>query len=328
VTDQMRVSIGQYFELVPSNLRYVRQLGVAGVDLVLPRTPDDRLSYEDFVGFRQVCEEHDLRLEAIEQIPVPKYEKIMLGQDGRDEQIDNYRRIVRDIGRAGIPILGLHWMPNFVWRTHNVVLRGGAATSAFDLDKASTDLTHGREYGPEEMWRNFAYFMEAVLPVAEEAGVRIALHPDDPPVDSLGGIARVFKSFADFDRATTRFPTHAFSLMFCMGTWSEMGPGVVDAIRHFAGQDRIAFVHFRDVQGHVPSFHECFLGDGNVPVTQALTALLDAGFTGFLIDDHVPRLEGDAEQWNHRGRALETGKLQGLLRAVKDLHGAAPAQVP
>ena len=165
------------------------------------------------------------------------------------------------------------------------------------------------------MWSNYRYFVEAVVPVAEEAGVTLALHPDDPPVPSLGGVARLFGSFDGFVRAMDLAPSHAHGLDFCMGCWSEMGPGVIEAIHYFGSRGQIAYVHFRDVQGTVPCFQECFLGEGNVDVVAAIRALRDVHFNGFMIDDHVPRLVDDSE-WGHRGRAFQTGYIMGLVRAL------------
>jgi mannonate dehydratase len=157
-----------------------------------------------------------------------------------------------------------------------------------------------------------------VLPVAEQAGVTLALHPDDPPVPMLGGIARLFHNFDGFKRAMDDFDSSNHGLDFCMGCWSEMGPGVLDAIRYFGERGKLAYVHFRDVQGHVPVFQECFLGEGNVDVVAAMRMLKGVGFGGFIIDDHVPQLVDDTS-WGHRGRAHATGYIQALVAAVNAL---------
>jgi mannonate dehydratase len=157
-----------------------------------------------------------------------------------------------------------------------------------------------------------------VLPVAEAAGVTLALHPDDPPVPMLGGIARLFGSFEGFRRAVETFDSPQHGLDFCMGCWSEMGPGAIEAIRYFGARGKIVYVHFRDVQGHVPVFQECFLGEGNVDVVAAMRALKQVDFRGFIIDDHVPQLIDDTG-WGHRGRAHATGYIMGLVDAVSKL---------
>jgi mannonate dehydratase len=244
----------------------------------------------------------------------------MLALPGRDQQIEHYQQTIRNVGKAGIPILGYHWMPNSVWRTSNRTLgRGGAHVTSFDMDLVKdAPLSHGRVYTEEEMWANYAYFMQAVLPVAAEAGVKLALHPDDPPVPSLGGVARLMRNFEGFKKAMDIVPSPWNGLDFCMGCWSEMGPGVIDAIEYFGSRGKIFYVHFRDVQGCVPKFQECFLGEGNQDLVKVMLALKKVNFTGFFIDDHVPHMIDDSD-WGHRGRAYCTAYIQALLSAVNAL---------
>jgi mannonate dehydratase len=221
-------------------------------------------------------------------------------------------------------------MPLHVWRTSfSTRSRGDALVSSFDMSLTGNgNLAHGLRQHPllegrtvsaDQMWDNYVYFMRAVLPVAEEAGVKLALHPDDPPVPDLGGIARIFGTFAGFKKAMDVVPSPNSGLDFCMGCWSEMGPettpGVIEAIRYFGGLGKLFYIHFRDVQGTVPCFQECFLGDGNVDVVAAIRALKDVGFDGFILDDHVPHMVDDSD-WGHRGRAFQTGFIMGLVKAV------------
>ena len=179
-------------------------------------------------------------------------------------------------------------------------------------------LSHGRVYSPEEMWANYEYFLRAIVPVAEEAGVRLALHPDDPPVASLGGVGRIFRDFDGFKRAMDLVDSPANGLDFCHGCWSEMGPGVVEAVRYFGERGKILYVHFRDVQGTVPAFQECFINEGNSDMFQMIKALKGTGFTGFLIPDHVPHMVDDT-QWGHRGRAYAIGYMTALLEVLNSV---------
>ena len=330
MTETMRVAIGQFSELSHERLRFAKQLGASGVQLNTPLIPGaERWEVADLLWLRTRCESYGLRLEAIENTPISFYDKAMLGLPGRDEQIEHYQATIRNLGQAGIPLLGYHWMPNGVWRTSRTTVgRGGALVTSFDLDLvADHPLVHGvkvhplgegRVFTEDEMWQNYAYFMNAVVPVAEEAGVKLALHPDDPPVPMLGGVARLFYHFEGFKRAMETVPSPNSGLDFCMGCWSEMGPGVIEAMRYFGAQGKIFYVHFRDVQGTVPAFQECFLGEGNVDVVAAMRALKEAGFTGFIIDDHVPHIVDDTE-WGHRGRAHATGYIMALVEAVNRL---------
>ena len=293
-------------------------MGVSGIVLNSPRLPGaERWEVEDLVRLRQRVEAHGLKIESIENVPHHFYDLAMLGLEGTDRQIANYQATVRHIGEAGIRILGYHWMPNGVWRTEPKVIRGGAVATAFDASTLTCDShTHGRNFTADEMWGNYARFTDAVLPVAEASGVRLALHPDDPPVPSLGGVARLMRSFEGFKRAMQIGDSPNNGLDFCMGCWSEMGEDVLAAMRHFVAENRLFYVHFRDVQGTVPVFNECFLGEGNVDIAAAMRTLYHAGFTGFLIDDHVPKMVDDTP-WGHRGRALATGQMMGLLEAIK-----------
>jgi mannonate dehydratase len=270
----------------------------------------------------------------------------MLGLPGRERELEHVRATIRNIGRAGIPVLGFHFMPGSVWRTSLAAEgRGGAHVSAFDLDVAR-DPARAREIfiarrdrrvienesfvqdahflpgvtlDDEALWGNFRAFVAGVLPAAEEAGVRLALHPDDPPVPALGGIARIFRNVDALKRAVEVANSPAFGMELCLGTISEMGgeAAVLDAITSFGPPGKIVYIHFRDVLGVVPRFREAFLGEGNCDPLTVMRALKRVGFTGFILDDHVPRLVGDTD-YAHRGRAHAIGYLQALLAAVED----------
>lgn len=320
MTYKMRIGLGQFNELSDERLTYIKQLGADDFLMNTPKLPGDaRWEYEDLLAWRQRADAADLRLMALENVPVKFYDKVMLGLPGRDEQIEHMQATIRNMGKAGIPILGYHWMPNSVWRTQPPAeLRGGAKGTRFNLaEHDPAQLTHGRVYSADEMWDNYVYYLEAILPVAEESGVTLALHPDDPPVETLGGIARIFHSFEGFKRAIDRFDSPNHGLDFCMGCWSEMGGHdyVIDAVKHFGGRGKIVYVHFRDVQGQVPCFNECFIDEGNVDTLAVMQALKDSGFTGFMITDHVPAMVDDTP-WGHRGRAYAIGYMTALLQVI------------
>jgi mannonate dehydratase len=182
----------------------------------------------------------------------------------------------------------------------------------------------GVEVSEEQMWDNYRYFLQAVLPAAEEAGVRLAIHPDDPPVPTLGGIARIIRSVDALARASELVPSRAWAAELCLGTVSEMGgeSAVLEAIERFGPRDQIAYVHLRDVRGTVPTFEESFLGEGNYDPLRVIRALRESGFDGFILDDHTPRLVGDSD-WGHRGRAHAVGYIQALIHATEDAAQAA-----
>ncbi|MFN3653068.1 MAG: mannonate dehydratase [Armatimonadota bacterium] len=319
----MRIGLGQFKELTDEQLLFVKQCGCDDVLLNTPALPgEERWEYADLLALRERAEAGGLRLMALENVPIGFYDRIMLGLPGREEQLRNMQETVRNMGRAGIPILGYHWMPNGVWRSTQLQpVRGGAVATAFDLEEArNAPLTHGCVYSEEELWATYDWYLERMLPVCEEAGVRMALHPDDPPVPSLGGIPRLFRNFEGFQRALEFHHSPMHGLDFCHGCWSEMrgGEGVLEAIRYFGSRGRIFYMHLRDVVGTAERFTEVFLGDGNVDPVEVIRALKEVGFNGFIIDDHVPHMVNDTP-WAHRGRAWSTGYLQGLLAAANRL---------
>ncbi|MCX6380435.1 MAG: mannonate dehydratase [Armatimonadetes bacterium] len=317
----MRIAVGQMSELTDEQLAFAVQCGAKDIQLNTPRLPgEERWEYEDLLALCQRAEGAGLRVIALENVPITFHDKIMTGAEGREKQLESMQATVRNMGRAGIPILGYHWMPNGVWRTSfETKVRGGAVSNEFRMAQAKTALTHGREYSHEEMWENYDWYLSRILPVCEEAGVRMALHPDDPPVPVLGGVARLFHNFEGFKRAMDTHPSPMHGLDFCHGCWSEMraGAGILEAIEHFGKEGRLFYIHMRDVQGCADDFHECFLGEGNSNVVAVLKKLKAIGFNGFILDDHVPHMVNDSP-WGHRGRAFQTGYIAGILSTLED----------
>lgn len=336
----MRLAIGQFNELTDEKLRFAAQLGVTGVQMNTPNLPGTtHWEVHDLRELVARCEVFGLTLEAIENVPIDFYDKAMLGLPGRDEQIEHYRTTIGNVGAAGIPVLGYHFIPNSVWRTPQAIGRGGVRVTAFDMARIGATVgeqiawtPHGweaakRAFFPDDeaidhdrMWANYEYFMRGVLPAAEEAGIRLALHPDDPPLPMLGGVARLFGSVAGFERACDAFgESPSWALDLCLGCCSEMEGGAANVfamIERFGPRGKIAYVHFRDVQGTVPCFQECFLGEGNYDPAAVLRSLKRAGFTGFILDDHVPMMDEDSS-WGHRARAHAIGYIQGMLKALE-----------
>jgi mannonate dehydratase len=320
----MRVGLGQFNEISDEILAFIKQLGADDFLMNTPKLPgEQRWEYEDLAAIKKRADDADLRLMALENVPVHFYDKIMLGLPGRDEQFDNMVATIQNMGRAGIPILGYHWIPNSVWRTQEpAIVRGGARATRFNkTEHDPAELTHGRVFTEEEMWANYDWYLERILPVAEEANVRLALHPDDPPVDGLGGIARIFRDYPCFKRAMDKFDSYHHGLDFCMGCWSEMGghKNVLDGIRYFGPQGKIIYIHFRDVIGTPENFYETFIDNGQVDTFEVVNTLKEVGFDGFMITDHVPHMAGDTP-WGHRGRAHCVGFMQALIQVVNKLH--------
>jgi mannonate dehydratase len=241
----------------------------------------------------------------------------MLNGPKRDQQIENMIYTVRNIARAGIPIFGYNWMPSHVWRTPPVAIRGGALATAFDNNIAQKyPLTHEREYNEEEMWANLEYWIKIITPIAEEEGIRLGIHPCDPPVETLGGIPQLLRSFAAYKRLVEIYPSDSNAIEFCQGTFSEMKDDIYEMIEYFVSRKKILYVHFRNVSGKVPVFYEEFVNTGYVDMYKAMKIYHKHNFDGFFIDDHVPHTHGDTP-WGHRGRAFANGYIQAMIEAVQ-----------
>ncbi len=278
---------------------------------------------------RKQIQNAGLRLAALAGVPSRWTDKIKLGLPGRDEQIDNYSKTIRNLGAAGIDLLGWkHTLPSrqgqFGLRTSQTADgRGGARVTSFDYEAVEgpaegywdPPVHEPIETTDDQMWDNVTYFLKAVIPVAEESGVRLALHPDDPPVSPIGGIARIFRSHASLKRLIEIVPSDYNGIGFCQGTISEMAEDVFDAIRYFGGRNKIFYVHFRNVTAPVPSFSETFLDDGYVDMLEAMRAYRDVGFDGPMIDDHVPHVVGDSAR-QERSHAYAMGYMKALRDVV------------
>lgn len=327
----MEVMIGQLQQLDTETAAFARQLGISAVQLNTPSVEDagGRWSAPALRALAGHCRSLGLELVAIENVPQGFMSDIKLGGPRRDEQLEAYCETVRSVGAAGVGYLGFNFLVTGVWRTTlEAEGRGGARVSAFDLAAAGAGNAAGGPQGrtaggdpaidEDELWRNFATFLETVLPVAESVGVRLALHPDDPPVRRIGPTARLLYDVANLRRALQMAAgSPAFGFDLCLGTVSEMEGGataVRDAIESLGPPGAICYVHFRQVKGTVPSFEECFLGEGNYSPAEVVDLLADNGFDGYLLDDHVPHIAGDSE-WGHRARAHAIGYMQGLLAA-------------
>ncbi|MFC4552874.1 MULTISPECIES: mannonate dehydratase [Halorussus] len=344
VEDRMRVGF-RTREFSDARLRFIKQLGVNDVFLdhsAVEEEPDEFIdntqagrsdtltlggeyvpSVEELVQARTKIEDAGLSLTGVHSLPYSTYGDIMFGRDGKDTQIDRIKTLIRNMGKAKVPILGYQWNPRGLvpMRTSKTRrIRGEARATGFDVedieDPEAPFADADADYSEAEFWDNYEYFLEEVLPVAEEAGVRMALHPADPPVMAkMGGIPRLFRDFESFKRAMELVPSENHGLKLCLGCFSEMGEDIPNVVRYFGERDEIIFVHFRDVAGTMPSFNETFVDEGNFDELAVMRTLRDVGFDGAMLPDHVPRMEGDS-QWGHRANAFTAGYLRGLVEAV------------
>ena len=334
----MRLGFGAIRDLTDETLQFAAQIGVT--DIILPggQFPGDgHFGYPFLVQARTRVEAHGLKLYAIENIPWEWYYKIMLGLPGRDEQIENWQQTLRNMGAAGIPVLGYNFMPLGVWRTsRHTPGRGGAPVTSFNMEMAKgaplmagpfppayanrslIPASHWRPIGDDEMWDNFTYFIKAVIPVAEEAGVKMGVHPDDPPISPLGGVARIMRSPEAFKRVIETVPSDYNGLEFCQGCFSEMSTDVIESIKYFGSRKKIWYVHFRDVLGSAENFAETFIDDGQTDMFEAMKTFKEVDFDGVLIVDHTPHVIDDTD-WGHRGRAFAMGYMKALGKVVETM---------
>ena len=327
----MRPGFGSFMQPTPERLKFIKQLGVDDILLnmyrnnlidtnydELPLPGDHQWEYSDLLLLRNRIEDAELRMFAIENMPWTFYDKIMMGQPGKENQLEHVKETITNMGRAGIPVLGYAWTPSGVWRSstsHRI--RGGAEVMSVNLaDFENAPLTHGRIFSEVEMWDNYQYFVEGILPIAEEAGVTLSLHPNDPPTEMLGGVPQLFRNFENFKKGMNMVESDNHGLEFCLGSWSEMGQDLYEVIDYFGPQDKLTYVHFQTVSGTVPEFHEIFIDQPGYydPVTM-LKKLKDSGFNGMIMPGHVPKVEGDGP-WKERSRAYTIGYIKGIMASI------------
>ncbi len=313
------------------DLKFALQMGAT--DLVGGNgLPTDKGYYTvaDLKRLRARVEAAGLRLSVVSGPPEELTYKIKLGLPGRNEQIDNWCKTIRNTGEAGVATICYFislrsWYGNYGLRTDRATPgRGESALTSFDYDAVQNKtgaywyapVPQGLEVGDEQIWDNVAYFLKAVIPVAEEAGMQMALHPDDPPISPITGVARVFRSHEALQRFIEIVPSPANGLTFCTGTMGAMPEDVYEAIRFFGSRGKIFHVHFRNVTGPVPKFSETFIGEGHVDMMEAMKAFYEACVDAPVVEDHVPVLEeGSGKQYRSRAHAM------GYIKALMDAAG-------
>lgn len=305
----------------------LRQVGVEKAVGVLPRyhadwrEADGEKPWElmPLTLYRDQVAEAGLSLVAIEDNP--PMDKLRLGLPGREQELEAVLELIRAMGSLGIPVWCYNWMPVLGWmRTRMAVpSRGGALVSEWDHARlADAPPTYAGVVPDERLWDSLAWFLERACPVAEEAGVTLALHPDDPPLGRpIRGIARIMSSVDAFERAVSLNESPANQITMCQGNFSLMTDDLPGTIRRLGS--RIAFVHFRDVRGTRERFQETFHDDGPTDMLACMRAYREIGFQGVLRSDHVPTIEGDVAAvagYSHHARLHAIGYIAGLREAA------------
>ncbi len=304
-----------------AELRFARQLGV---ECIYIWVGDDQTDLASLRRLRERADRAGLELYMAGNMRLGKCDQIHLALPGRDARIAEFKLFLRNLGRAGIHVTTFTWEPTNVWSSRQRGESRGASARMVDMAELSQrPFTHGRAYSREEIWDNFAYFMREIIPVAEEAGVRLALHPNDPPVPELGGIPCLIHSWDDYKRAFEIADSPALGMEFCVGCWLEGGVAfgdVLDGIRWCSEQGRILIVHFRNISEPLPRFTETFLDNGYMDMYKIMRVLVETGYPGTVTLDHSPMLGASGEA----GTAYAIGYMRALKeRAEQELYGAA-----
>jgi mannonate dehydratase len=285
-------------------LQFLKQLGAEYVSVQSP--PELRTAE----GFRQIQQRYasaGITVWNIGNISVHNMQEVTLNLPGRDAKIEEYKTYLRNLGKVGISYTTYAHMGNGIWSSGRASIRGA---SAREFDMASPQkygfwgdvkfyepLSHGRKFTPEEIWDNYTYFIRQVAPVAENEGIRMGIHPDDPPVPVLAGVPRcIFGNFAGYQRAFEIAGSPNVGMCLCCGTWLEGGPlmgkDVVETLRYFGAQGKVWKIHFRNVSAPLPHFVETFMDNGYMDMDKIARAMVEVKFDGIMILDHSPLMQG------------------------------------
>ncbi len=303
------------------NLLMTKQIGVDHV--VYYNMRGMPMNFEDLSATKKFVEDRDLTLSLIEG--GPPIDRIVLGKEGRDDQIEQYKVALGNMGKLGIKVLCYNFMPQvnddiMVMRTsYQTYERGSALTSSFESDKFDpTAFPHEEPAtSDEQMWDNLEYFLKRIIPVAEEAEVKLAMHPDDPPLSPMCGLSRIMRNVENFDRLISIASSEVNGITLCQGCFRELGCDIPDIIRHFAG--KIHFVHFRDVAGSLENFRETFPDNGPTDMVEVFKTYKEIGYDGFIRSDHVPLLATEkvkSDGYSMQGHIFAIGYMKGLMEPI------------
>ena len=310
------------------DLQFFQQLGVEWAMVGIDDPTQHSAAY--YKGLVKRFGDRGIKIYRIANHSVHNVPEITLNLSGRDEKIEEFKQFVRNLGEAGICYNTYAHMGNGIWSSERVEGRGGMDARSLDIKNAvgrwidkryEGELTHGRLYTEEELWENYEYMIRQIAPVAEEAGVFIGIHPDDPPVYALGGIPRcMFGNFEGYKRAMDIANSPNIGVCLCVGCWLEggeagMGVGVVDAVKHFASKNQLFKVHFRNVSNPMPEpWSETLIDNGYQDMHEVMRALREVKFDGCIIPDHIPAMLG-----GHRvGVAYSIAYMRALVQAANN----------
>lgn len=305
----------------PIQWRRAKQLGVDHGVIRLPeREGFDLGSAAHWQSYLDKFQALGIRPLVVEPLPNSLYEPVKSGLPDAQERMEELKQVIALMGRFRIPVLCLNFMAHVGWyRSDNAYpLRGGALGTSFRLSeyRAPDDF----QISPEALWRNLEAFLREIVPVAQKHEVRLAFHPDDPPVCALGGVSRILTSLEAIHRAVNLVQSDCLGVTLCQGCYAAMGEDVVRAIHHFGRAGKLFFVHFRDVAGQGEEFHETFHDDGPTDMAKVIRAYREVHYQGPVRVDHVPTLAGEENTrpgYASLGRLYALGYLRGLLHGTE-----------
>ena len=330
-TPGIQIAIQTGAEASDEDLQFFQQLGVEWA-MVGIRNPEQH-TLDFYKSLVKRFGDYGLKIYRITNLGVHNVPEITLNLPGRDAKVEEFKQFIRNIGAAGIKYNTYAHMANGIWSSGHVKGRGGMDARMLDIKDAvgrwvdktyAGELTHGRLYTEEELWENYTHLIREITPVAEEAGVFIGVHPDDPPVYPLGGIPRnMFGNFAGYQKAMEIAGSPNIGVCLCVGCWLEggevgMGVGVVEAIKHFAAKNQLFKVHFRNVTNPMPEpWVETLIDNGYQDMHQVMRALREVKFDGCVIPDHIPAMLGGPRV----GTAYSIAYMRALIQAVNNEFG-------
>jgi mannonate dehydratase len=324
------IQIGTYVRsnATDEELQFLQQLGVEWAMLIVH---DPALhTAEHYKSFQARLANYGIKIYRVGNHSVHNVEEITLNLPGREAKIEEFCTFLRNLSAAGIYYNTYAHMGNGIWSTGSTSGRGGVHARVLDITQAQGhwngkvfegEFTHGRRYTEEELWDNYAYFMRKVVRVAEDEGIFIGIHPDDPPVYALGGVPRcIFGNFMGYQRALEIADSPNIGVCLCVGCWLEggkagMGCDVIEAIDHFGNQGKLFKVHFRNVSNPMPApWQETFIDDGYQDMHLVMRALRAVNYDGCIIPDHIPQMLGGEGS----GLAYSIAYMRALVQAVNN----------
>jgi len=330
-TEGIQIAIQTGADASDEDLQFFQQLGVEWAMVGIRDPQQHNLDFYKHLVKR--FGDHGLKIYRVANSSVHNVPEITLNLPGRDEKIEEFKQFIRNISAAGIKYNTYAHMGNGIWTTGRAEGRGGMDARMLDIRNAKGhwagqvyegELTHGREYSEEELWDNYAHLMREIVPVAEEEGVYIGIHPDDPPVYPLGGIPRcIFGNFEGYKKAMEIADSPNIGVCLCVGCWLEggvegMGNSPADAIRHFASKNQLFKVHFRNVSNPMPEpWVETLIDNGYQDMYEVMKALREVKFDGCIIPDHIPNMLGGRRV----GVAYSIAYMRALVQAVNNEFG-------